>query len=139
MSLDTIISSIDRFQFIIAFGLAIVAAGIAYRGARRPAQAILGARERRSLSRRRSVAAAVYAELAGIGAPLRADGLLLAFGRPGPKSGLDPIDTSVLSADPSAVSALPADEAFAVTNVYKLIIDLNRTYARERAGLRSPT
>lgn len=139
MSLDTIISAIDRFQVLIACGLAIVAAGIAYRGARRLAQAILEAKERRSLSRRRTVAAAVYAELAGIEAPLRADGLLLAFGTPGPKSGLDPIDISVLSADPSAVGALPADEAFAVTNVYKLIVDLNRTYARERADLDSRT
>lgn len=130
MSLDIIVSAVDRFQVLIAGGLAIVAAGIAYRSARRQAQAILDAEDQRSASRRSTVAAAFYAELAGIGARLEADILLLASDRHGAESGLDPIDISVFRADPSAVGALPADAAFVVTNVYKLIIDLNRAYAR---------
>ena len=130
MTLDIIVSAVDRFQVLIAGGLAIVAAGIAYRGARRQAHAILEAEEQRLVSHRRTVAAAFYAELAGIGARLNADLLLLTSDRQGAESGLDPIDISVFSADPSAVGALPADEAFVVANVYKLIIDLNRAYAR---------
>lgn len=132
MNCDTFLCFLDTYQVLIAGALAIVAAGVAYRGARRQALAILEAEKQRAAGERRAVAAALFAELASLGARMFADSQRLAStrARDGRMLGLTPLDVSVFSADPSKVGLLPADEAFMVTQAYKLIIDLNLQYAR---------
>jgi hypothetical protein len=98
----------------------------------RQARAVLEAERQRALEQRRAVAAALWAELASVGARLFADSqrLISTPVRDGRLLGLSPLDLSVFNANPAAVGSMPPDDAFMVTQVYKLLIDLNQRYAR---------
>ena len=132
MTWDAFIAVVERFQTLLVGVLAIGAAVIAYLGAIRQAHAIVEAERQRALEQRRAVAAALWAELANLGARLFADSqrLISTPVRDGRLLGLSPLDVSVFSANPAAVGSLPSDDALMVTQVYKLIIELNQRYAR---------
>ena len=133
MSWDTIITYAERFQTIIAGGLAIGAAWIAYLGALKQARAVTDAEHQRALDQRRAVAGALWAELANIGAKLFADSQRLRSMQrinDGRLLDLKPIDVSVFQANLSALGTLPPDDALVVTQAYKLILDLNQRYAK---------
>ena len=127
MNWGVLFAHIEKYQTLIAGALAIVAACIAYMGALRQARAVLEAERQRAAEHRRAVAGALWAELANLGARLFADSqrLVATRVRDGRMLGLSPLDLSVFSADPSAVGNLPPDDALMVTQIYKLIIDLN--------------
>jgi hypothetical protein len=136
MSWDALVGIVEKFQTLIAGVLAIGAAVIAYLGAIRQARAVVEAERQRAVEQRRAVAAALWAELDNLALRLFADSQRLVSTpvRDGRLLGLSPLDLSVFTADPSAVGSLPSDEALMVTQVYKLIIDLNRRYARVGAS-----
>ena len=123
---------VEKFQTLIAGMVAIAAAGIAYLGALKQARAVVDAEQHRMLEQRRAVAGALWAELASVGTRLFADAQRLRSTRvrDGRLLDLTPLDISVFAANLSALGTLPPDDALVVTQVYKLIIDLNTVYAK---------
>lgn len=127
---------IERYQTLIAGVLAIAAAWIAYRGELRQAAAVLDAEKQRLLEQRRAVAGALWAELCNVGTRLFADSqrLIATPVRDGRMLDLTPIDLSVFHANVSALGTLPPDDASMVTQVYKIVQDINLRYEKVSAS-----
>lgn len=136
MDLSALAGFVEKFQTLIAGTIAIIAAGIAYLGSLRQARAVLEAESQRAAEHRRAVAGALWAELASIGRRLFADSqrLLSTKVRDGRMLELTQLDLSVFNANLPSIGRLPPDDAFMVTNIYKIIIDINQRYANISAS-----
>ena len=136
MGWQDIVAFVEHFQTLLAGVLAIAAAWIAYRGALRQAAVVLEAERQRLLEQQRAVARAMWAELNHLATRLFADSqrLLATSVRDGRMLGLSQLDLSVFAADPSAIGRLPPDDALVVTQVYKVLNDLNGRFARVSAS-----
>jgi len=129
-----------EFQALAAAIVAILAALIAYAGARRRANALLDAAAEDTDARRRSTANALWAELAQCLSKLTADLRALrddTFLRGGTLV-LRVTKTPVFDARPDAVGALEAQDAFAVARAYQLLKALDDSY-REALAAKSVT